>query len=565
MNFESEEDEKEEGGVGERGEEQDGSGRRSNRRKLPPVPCNPGPEETSKRTKKDGGKAKASGAKGKTSKTQPQKKTGQAPKKPTEPSTEELNYVCQIYTKRPSQAHLTDGLARHGVIISGDSSMDGLHKRKRRFLENFRKKVSNKIEHVLIKKALEFLNADPLSNPQIETKKEENAKVTMDKIHAELESLKKKRKDRDSFLIEECKLFEQMRGLDQDLWDSMGGFDVDILKKTRKFVYNEKESKNAKEKKDMSEAQKKQKRASKEAADKKLFKLSPKLEYVQRVMRPIGGLTKKDNDEEPRIDKRLGFQLVALPPLLLTMLVLELGSPARQSQFMVNSAQICVSAADSSMSSELEGKLKKGKMTDNAKSRIMAAYSQDRRVLKGMTSRHLEEERGGKLASYEEATRLRKEDLDVVDQIVAKAKPLEMVDLPGEDEGSKKIERMKEMLKTFDLSSEWETHVRSRYELDHWFAKASSEPQVVDTNVELDEVLDQGRVPLDSNLLSFHGAAAMGMLQRLVQQAVLNTLEDCEDFDEVEKEGLIEKCVMLSGQIKTGARQIHQEIHIDDR
>ena len=49
-----------------------------------------------------------------------------------------------------------------------------------------------------------------------------------------------------------------------------------------------------------------------------------------------------------------------------------------------------------------------------------------------------------------------------------------MVDLPEEDEGNKKRERMMEMLKTFDLSSEWETHMRSRYEMDHWFAKASS-------------------------------------------------------------------------------------------
>ena len=154
-------------------------------------------------------------------------------------------------------------------------------------------------------------------------------------------------------------MFERMRELDKELWDNMGGFDVEILKNTRKWVYKAKQSKNAKEKKDMTEAQIKQKKASKEEADKKLFKYSPKLEHVHRVMGPIGGLTKKDNDEQPRIDMRLGFQLVALPPLLLTMLVLELGSPARQEQFMVNSAQICVSAADSSMSNAFEGKLKK--------------------------------------------------------------------------------------------------------------------------------------------------------------------------------------------------------------
>ena len=56
----------------------------------------------------------------------------------------------------------------------------------------------------------------------------------------------------------------------------------------------------------------------------------------------------------------------------------------------------------------------------------------------------------------------------------------------------------------------------------------------------------------------------MNMLQRIVQQAVMNRLVGCEDYEEVEKEGLIEKCVMLSGQLKTGAMQIHQELHIDD-
>ena len=60
-------------------------------------------------------------------------------------------------------------------------------------------------------------------------------------------------------------------------------------------------------------------------------------------------------------------------------------------------------------------------------------------------------------------------------------------------------------------------------------------------------------------------ALGMGMLQRIVQQAVLNTLENCEDFDEVVEEELIEKCVMGTGQLKTGARQIHQEMHIGDR
>ena len=56
-----------------------------------------------------------------------------------------------------------------------------------------------------------------------------------------------------------------------------------------------------------------------------------------------------------------------------------------------------------------------------------------------------------------------------------------------------KRERMMTMLKKFDLSSEWETQVRSRYEMDHWFAKAGSVPKNVDDKVELEEVLAQGR------------------------------------------------------------------------
>ena len=56
----------------------------------------------------------------------------------------------------------------------------------------------------------------------------------------------------------------------------------------------------------------------------------------------------------------------------------------------------------------------------------------------------------------------------------------------------------------------------------------------------------------------------MNMLQRIVQQAVLNRFENCKDYDDVVGEELVDKCVMLSGQLKTGAMQIHQELHIDD-
>ena len=65
-----------------------------------------------------------------------------------------------------------------------------------------------------------------------------------------------------------------------------------------------------------------------------------------------------------------------------------------------------------------------------------------------------------------------------------------------------------------------------RYEMDHWFAKAGSVPKKVDDKVELEEVLAQGRVPADSNLLSFQGASAMNMLQRIVQQAVMCLCDD---------------------------------------
>ena len=59
-----------------------------------------------------------------------------------------------------------------------------------------------------------------------------------------------------------------------------------------------------------------------------------------------------------------------------------------------------------------------------------------------------------------------------------------------------------------------------------WFAKAGSVPKKVDDKVELEEVLAQDRVPADSNLLSFQGASAMNMLQRIVQQAVMCLCDD---------------------------------------
>ena len=73
-----------------------------------------------------------------------------------------------------------------------------------------------------------------------------------------------------------------------------------------KYVYKENQSKNAKEGKEMTAADLKKKKV-KEDADKKLFKQSPKQEYVHRIMRPIGGLTKKDDDD---CEHSLGVQSI---------------------------------------------------------------------------------------------------------------------------------------------------------------------------------------------------------------------------------------------------------------
>ena len=254
-------------------------------------------------------------------------------------------------------------------------------------------------------------------------------------------------------------------------------------------------------------------------------------------MIPMGGMTEEGTEEGsdglPLVDKRLGFQLAALPNSMMIMLCLELGSPARQAQFAVNASQICVSSIDGSMSEHFESKLKeksKSGLSSTMRKTLLEAYSKDKGSLRRMTSRHVEEEtKGCDLASFLEATELGEEDLAHVDSIFENTKPSSMVDIEEDDEGDMKRERMMSMLKTFDLSSEWETQVRSRYEMDHWFAKAGSVPKKVDDKVELEEVLAQDRVPADSNLLSFQGASAMNMLQRIVQQAVMNRLVDCED------------------------------------
>ena len=159
------------------------------------------------------------------------------------------------------------------------------------------------------------------------------------------------------------------------------------------------------------------------------------------------------------------------------------------------------------------------------RNKLLEAYSKDKGLLRRMTSRHVEEEtKGCDLASFSEAQELGDKELAHVASILENSKPVSLVDI--EEDGDMKRERMMSMLKTFDLSSEWETQVRSRYELDHWFAKAGSYPQNVDDRVELEEVLAQGRVPADSNLLSFQGASAMNMLQRIVQQAVMCLCDD---------------------------------------
>ena len=193
-----------------------------------------------------------------------------------------------------------------------------------------------------MQKALEFLTADAHCKPQIDMGQDTEARDNMKELYNGWEKLKKQKKNRDSHSEEECTLFEQMRDIDPAEWEKLGGFDVDILKTEGKFVYKNKDSK------------------SKNRLDqnKKLFKQSPKLEYVERIVIPIGGKTEEGSDGLPLVDKRLGFQLAALPNSMMIMLCLELGSHARQAQFAVNASQICVSSIDSSMSEYFESKLK---------------------------------------------------------------------------------------------------------------------------------------------------------------------------------------------------------------
>ena len=96
---------------------------------------------------------------------------------------------------------------------------------------------------------------------------------------------------------------------------------------------------------------------------------------------PIGGMTEEGSNGLPLVDRRLGFQLVALLQTLMTMLCLELGSPAHQAQFAVNASQICVSSADSSMSHKFESKLKakeKSGLSNTMRNKLLEAYSKDR-------------------------------------------------------------------------------------------------------------------------------------------------------------------------------------------
>ena len=61
------------------------------------------------------------------------------------------------------------------------------------------------------------------------------------------------------------------------------------------------------------------------------------------------------------------------------------------------------------------------------------------------------------------------------------------------------------------------------------------------------------------------------ILSKVVRSSVcplLKSVSICQSTCRIPAPALglsIEKCVMASGQLKTGARQIHQEMHIDDR
>ena len=88
----------------------------------------------------------------------------------------------------------------------------------------------------MAKKPLEFLTADAHCKPQIDMKGDTQARDKMKGLYNRWESLKKQKKDRASLSEVECTLFEQMRDIDPDEWKKLGGFDVDILRNSGKFV-----------------------------------------------------------------------------------------------------------------------------------------------------------------------------------------------------------------------------------------------------------------------------------------------------------------------------------------
>ena len=87
------------------------------------------------------------------------------------------------------------------------------------------------------------------------------------------------------------------------------------------------------------------------------------------------------------------------------------------------------------MSEYFESKLKekskeKSGLSSTMRNKLLQAYSKDKKLLKRMTSRHVEEEtKGCDLASFTEAQELGEKELAHVDSIIENTKPEKMVDI----------------------------------------------------------------------------------------------------------------------------------------
>ena len=322
------------------------------------------------------------------------------------------------------------------------------------------------------------------------------------------------------------------------------------------------------------------------------------------------------------VHKCQGFLVEQIPWSLLEGLLLEFGSLSYQKYFETHSYGVAVSDVDSMMSEKVHTKCRTVGVSDKKKDEAMKRFHDNTEWVDRVSARHLKEERE-EMVMDPDAAQISEDDEEFLSKLL---QPIARTHakrnaLPLARRGVKKLKEVKQgaqettgkgnmsddsneegmvgetgsgpeeqlgnaWLEASDIVPYWRTNQKTRFMASSEMAMECKQTvrQKPDPSQTIQKLwLNGERVPFDSAYHTEAGVARMELLESLLEDCLAKQLSDCpgntleEEEEEEEKEEADQKDKDLEflheflrgmelnpGMLKTGCREVHQELHLDE-